>query len=101
MTSASIQSDPEELGGPVQLTAQVVSDGTRFVAAVPGIELEGTGRTPEAAQNSLVQSMRSWMERLDTTGKLGDALGVDWLEEDTEIVLQFVDGNNAEEPASG
>ena len=75
---------------PVQLTAHVYPDGNRFVAAVAGFELQGSGNTSDAAKDSLVQTMRSWLERLDTTGKLGDALGIDDLSEDTEIVLQFM-----------
>ena len=75
---------------PVQLAAHVFADGGRFVAAVDGLDLEGKGNTPDAAQDSLVQAMRSWLERLDTAGKLGDALGIDSLGEDTEIVLHFL-----------
>ena len=74
---------------PVALTARVVADGNRFIAAVDGLELEGSGRTPDAARDALVQTMRGWLERQDTAGKLADALGVDHLDEETEIVLQF------------
>ena len=80
---------PESTDCPVQLAAYVFPDGNRFVAAVDGLDLEGKGNTPDAAQESLVQAMRSWLERLDTAGKLGDALGIDSLSEETEIVLQF------------
>ena len=73
----------------VELTARVVAAGNRFIAAVDGLELEGAGRTPGAARDALVQTMRGWLERQDTAGKLADALGVDHLDEDTEIVLQF------------
>ena len=86
------ENDSERLDEPVQLTAHVSPDGHRFIATVDGLDLEGKGNTPDAAQESLVQTMRSWLERLDTTGKLGDALGVDGLSEDTEIVLHFVAG---------
>ena len=79
-----------QVDAPVQLTAQVYPDGNRFVAAVDGLELQGNGNTPDAAKDSLVQTMRSWLERLDTTGKLGDVLGIDDLSEDAEIVLQFL-----------
>ena len=74
---------------PVELTARVVADGNRFIAAVDGLELEGSGRTPDAAQDALVQTMRGWLERQDTAGKLADALGVEHLDDATEIVLQF------------
>ncbi len=88
------ESYSDQVDAPVQLTAQVYPDGNRFVAYVAGLELQGNGSTPEAAEESLVQAMRSWLERLDTTGKLGDALGVDGLSEDTEIVLQFIVSND-------
>ena len=88
MTGAH-ENDSERVDGPVQLTAHVSPDGHRFIATVDGLDLEGKGNTPDAAQESLVQAMRSWLERLDTVGKLGDALGVEGLSEDTEIVLQF------------
>ena len=74
----------------VELVARVVPDGDHYLAAVDGLELEGKGATPDAAQEALVQTMRGWLERLDTTGKLGLALGVDGLDEETEIVLEFV-----------
>ena len=83
--------DPE----PVQLTARVASDGGRFVATVDGMDLEGAGNTPDAAQHALVQTMRGWLERLDTSGKLGDALGIERLGEETEIVLHFVGDDDA------
>lgn len=83
------------------LTARVVSEGARFVATVDGIDLESSGNSRDAAQESLVQNMRGWLERVDTTGKLAEALGVDWLEEETEIVLRFVDGDNENGTDSG
>ena len=79
------------IADPVELVARVVSDGDRYLAAVDGLELEGKGATPDAAQDALVQTMRGWLERLDTSGKLGAALGLDGLDEDTEIVLMFID----------
>ena len=78
---------------PVELTAHVVADGNRYIAAVDGLELEGSGRTPDAAQDALVQTVRGWLERLDTSGKLGGALGIANLDEEAEIVLQFIDGD--------
>ncbi len=94
------ENNPEQADVPVQLTAHVARDGHRFIATVDGLDLEGKGNTPDAAQESLVQTMRSWLERLDTTGKLGDALGVDGLSEDTEIVLHFAAGNEENRTAS-
>lgn len=84
------ENNSEWTDDPVQLTAHVSPDGHRFIATVDGLELQGSGNTPDAAQDSLVQTMRSWLERLDTTGKLGDVLGIDDLSEDAEIVLQFL-----------
>ena len=82
---------------PVELTARVVASGGRFVASVDGLDVEATGRTRTAAEDALVQSMRGWLERPDTTGRLGDLLGIEGLDEETEIVLQFVD--EQDEPA--
>lgn len=78
----------------VELIARVALDGDRFVAAVDGLPLEGTGSSRAAAENALVQVVRGWLERQDTAGRLADALGVDLLDEDTEIVLQFVDSDD-------
>ena len=75
----------------VTLTARVLPDGDRFRAVVDDLELEGKGATVDAAQQSLVQVMRGWLERLDTSGKLGTALGMEGLDEETEIVLEFVE----------
>lgn len=94
------ENDSGQADAPVQLTAHVSPDGHRFIATVDGLDLEGKGNTSDAAQESLVQAMRSWLERLDTTGKLGDALGVDGLNEDTEIVLRFLAGNEESGTAS-
>ena len=79
----------------VTLTARVLADGDRYLAVVDTLELEGKGATVDAAQQSLVQIMRGWLERQDTSGKLGSALGVLGLDEETEIVLQFVDDPGA------
>ena len=81
--------------GPVELVARVVSDGDQFLATVDGLDLQSSGRTREAAENGLVQAMRGWLERQDTGGRLGQALGIDDLNEETEIVLRF----DAEEPS--
>ena len=72
-TPASDLGAPAE---PVRLFAQVAADGGQFVATVAGLELAGSGNTPASAQEALVQAMRGWLERLDTAGKLGEALGV-------------------------
>ena len=87
---------------PVELTARVVADGNRYVAAVDGLEqLEGAGRTPDAARKSLVQAMRGWLERMDTSSSLPDAFGRDDLDETAEIILKFVDGNDDNDDDNG
>ena len=79
----------------VELVARVVSDGDQFLATVDGLDLQNSGRTREAAENGLVQAVRGWLERQDTVGRLGQALGIDDLNEETEIVLRF----DVEEPS--
>lgn len=100
MTAAQ-ETNSESSDDAVQLIARVITDGNRYLAAVDGLELESRGATPDAARESLVQTMRGWLERLDTAGKLGAALGVDDLDEETEIVLQFVDAAPEDHGASG
>ena len=92
MTAAQ-ELDPNAPGdaAPVELVARVVATGDQFLATVDGLDLQGSGRTREAAENGLVQAMRGWLERQDTVGRLGQALGMDDLEEETEIVLRFAD----------
>ena len=84
---------PED-GALVELVARVVTSGDQFLATVDGLELQSAGRTREAAENGLVQAMRGWLERQDTIGRLGQALGIDELNEDTEIVLRFETGES-------
>ena len=61
----------------VELVARVVTSGDQFLATVDGLELQSAGRTREAAENGLVQAVRGWLERQDTVGRLGQALGID------------------------
>ena len=96
MTAApDIDPNAVDPAAPVELVARVIADGNQFLATVDGLELQSTGRTREAAENGLVQAMRGWLERQDTVGGLGQALGIDDLSEETEIVLRF----DADEPA--
>ena len=90
----SVDQEAPPPDAPVELIARVVSDGGRFVATVDGMDLEGSGRTPNAAQNALVQSVRGWLERQDTAGRLPNVFGRDDLDETAEIVLRFVDGSD-------
>ncbi len=73
------------------MTARIAKDGDRFLAVVDGLDLAVSGVTPAAAENALVQVVRGWLERQDTAGRLADALGLDDLDDETEIVLQIVD----------
>ena len=94
--NAPVSAASVELMAPVELVARVVSDGNQFLATVDGLDLQSSGRTREAAENGLVQAVRGWLERQDTVGRLGQALGIDDLDEETEIVLRFDD---VEEPS--
>ena len=93
-------SAPHEVG-PVELIARVVSSGDQFLATVDGLELESSGRTREAAMTGLVQAMRGWLERQDTVGRLGPALGLERLDEETEVVLRFVEDEPPGEQSTG
>ena len=85
----------------VELVARVVSTGGQYVATVDGLEPQGSGPTREAAENGLVQALRGWLERQDTVGRLGQALGIDDLNEETEIVLRFMAEDPSGEPPAG
>lgn len=102
MTAAQ-QMDPDlsEAAAPVELQARVVRDGDQFLGSVNGLEVQSSGRTREAAENALVQAMRGWLERQDTVGRLGQSLGFDELDEQTEIVLRFVDEDATVDGPSG
>ena len=86
--SLSVEPYGHEL--PVELIGRVMLDGGRFVATVDGLELEAMGSNRLAAENALIQVVRGWLERQDTAGRLADALGIEDLDETTEIVLQFI-----------
>ena len=90
-----MSTETRDADAPIELTARINIHGDRYVAAVDGLELEGAGATPSAAEDALVQVVRGWLERQDTAGKLAEALGIDDLEENTEIVLNFVDENGS------
>lgn len=103
MTAAQ-HMDPNQVEAcaPVELVALVTAVGGQFVASVEGLELQSSGRTREAAENALVQAMRGWLERQDTVGRLGQSLGIDQLDDDTEIVLRFVgEDPDSDGPAGG
>ena len=102
------------------LQARVIADGRRFCAVVDALELpdadggirlvvvanlglEGSGGTPSAAENALVQTVRNWLERQDTAGSLSETLGIDGhIDDGTEIILHFANrADNAAASASG
>ena len=106
MTSAAADAAPFLLEALV-LQARVIPDGRRFCALVDALELpdadggvrlvavaylglDGSGGTPSAAENALVQAVRNWLERQDTAGSLPETLGIDGhIDEETEIILRF------------
>ena len=101
---------------PVTLAARVIRQGGKFVAGVArletadaegepvsmpvdgsGIGLEVIANTPGAAMDALTLTMRGWLERQDTADRLGEALGLDSLDDDAEIILRFVAGDGGDE----
>ena len=101
---------------PVTLAARVIRQGGKFVAGVArletedaqgepvsipvdgsGIGLEVIANTPAAAMDALTLTMRGWLERQDTADRLGEALGLDSLDDDAEIILRFVAGDGGDE----
>ena len=101
---------------PVTLAARVIRQGGKFVAGVArletedaqgepvsmpvdgsGIGLEVIANTPGAAMDALTLTMRGWLERQDTADRLGEALGLDSLDDDAEIILRFVAGDGDDE----
>ena len=50
-------------------------DGNLFTAAVDGMEPEGSGSTALQAQDALIRAMRGWLERQDTSRRLGELAG--------------------------
>ena len=66
------------------------ADGNPQLLPAPRLGLEGSGNTPAAAANALVQAMRNWLERHDTAGTLPETLGIpDSIDDATEIILHF------------
>ncbi len=79
---------------PAVLTARVVWQDGRFVAAIDALGLEGEGDTREAAQNALITEMRYWIEVQDSRSLLEESLaqaGFPGVDEDTELQLEFLD----------
>ena len=72
------------------------ADGNLFTVGLDSLPPEGSGATPAAAQDALIQATRSWLERQDTAGRLAETLGIECLAETAEIVLQFIDPEEAD-----
>ena len=78
----------------VVLTARVDREQARYVARIEDLGLEGEGESLEAAQDSLIQIMRAWIETHDGTDTLGNVLadaGYLGVDEDTELQLEFAE----------
>ena len=78
----------------VLLTARVTWEEERYVAKVDQVSLEGSGKSLEAAQDELIDVVRSWIQDHDGTGVLGQILadaGFPGVEDDTEVRLEFVE----------
>lgn len=113
MTAAASDDAPLLLES-LALQARVIADGRRYIAIVDALELpdadggvqminaanlglEGSGSTPSAAENALVQTVRNWLERQDTAGSLPETLGVDdYIDDETEIILHFANTDGAD-----
>ena len=79
---------------PTVLTARVVWQDGRYLAALEALGLEGEGETVEAAQTELINQMRNWIEIQDARSLLEETLaqaGFPGVEEDTELQLEFVE----------
>ena len=79
---------------PTVLTARVVWQDGRYLAAIEALGLEGEGETVEAAQDELINQLRYWIEVQDAKSILEEALasaGFPGVEEDTELQLEFVE----------
>ncbi len=81
------------------LTAQVVWEEDKYVARVNELPLEGSGDSVEAAQEELINVLRTWIEYQDGTSSLESALaeaGFPDVDEDTEVQLEFVEQSSVE-----
>ena len=79
---------------PTVLTAKVMWQDGRYLAAIEALGLEGEGETVEAAQDELINQVRYWIEVQDAKSILEEALanaGFPGVEEDTELQLEFVE----------
>jgi len=78
----------------LHLTAQVVWEDEQYVARIQGLDVQGTGDSMEAAQDQLIQSLRTWIEFQESGSKLEKSLaeaGYPGVAETTELQLEFVE----------
>ena len=76
------------------LTAQVVWEDEQYVACIQGLDVLGMGGSMEAAQDQLIQSLRTWIESQESGSKLEQSLaeaGYPGVGETTELQLEFVE----------
>ena len=82
------------------LTARVAWEDGRYLATIEALGLAGEGETLEAAQNDLINLVRNWIEIQDAKSVLEETLaeaGFPGVEEDTELQLEFVDPEFADQ----
>ena len=75
------------------LTSQVVWEDEQYVARIQGLDVLGIGGSLEAAQDQLIQSLRTWIESRESGSKLEQSLaeaGYPGVGETTELQLEFV-----------
>ena len=76
------------------LTSQVVWEDEQYVARIQGLDVQGIGGSFEAAQDQLIQSLRTWIEFQESGSRLEQSLaeaGYPGVEETTELQLEFVE----------
>ncbi len=76
------------------LTSQVVWEDEQYVARIQGLEVLGVGGSFEAAQDQLIQSLRTWIESQESGSRLEQSLaeaGYPGVGETTELQLEFVE----------
>ncbi len=76
------------------LTSQVVWEDEQYVARIQGLDVLGMGGSFEAAQEQLIQSLRTWIEFQESGSKLEQSLaeaGYPGVGETTELQLEFVE----------
>ncbi len=76
------------------LTSQVVWEDEQYVARIQGIDVQGVGGSFEAAQEQLIQSLRTWIEFQESGSRLEQSLaeaGYPGVGEATELQLEFVE----------